>query len=482
MSAPALTAAGRAAYALRVSPLLTRRDLLRALAASAALPVRGLGAAARRRTVGIVGGGMAGVSLAWLLDGAYDVILLEARDSIGGNIRSVDVELDGHPFVVDMGAQYFHPASYPIYTALLDHLGLHDPDSSEASQTHPFPASITLTAGVQSTPRFVSPALPERWWPFVAPWNFAGLGAFGLGFLSARAREHLNEPWDVTLEAWLQTLSLSREQWEGMLLPWAASLFSGSVDQARGMSARAAMIFAAKALPPNPFDPITYYVLKPGMIAALSRMIEQCSTVTILTGARVLDVSHDHASGFTLRCARRRTVNVDDLVFASSTPPTARLLTGLAGTAPQLAALSGMEFHHARLALHTDPLYAARDPDHRSFLNCDLQGGFCEASMWLASVVEGPPATAATLWKAGSRIAHGRSGCCTRPSSPTCCRLLRHCWRKTSLARFKASTESGSRAAISIRTIRRRPRFSQRCASHWVFTSRRLAARCLWPP
>ena len=58
-----------------------------------------------------------------------------------------------------------------------------------------------------------------------------------------------------------------------------------------------------------------------------------------------------------------------------------------------------MEFHDARLALHTDPLFASKDPAHRSFLNCDLQGGFCEASMWLASVVDGPAPTAARLWK-----------------------------------------------------------------------------------
>src|SRR5262245_66673419 len=118
---------------------------------------------------------MAGVSLAWLLDGACDVILLEARDSIGGNVRSLEVEVDGRRVVVDMGAQYFHPAPYPVYTALLDHLGLRNPDPSVASATRQFTASITLTAGVQSTPRFVSPALPERWWPFITPWNFAGL-------------------------------------------------------------------------------------------------------------------------------------------------------------------------------------------------------------------------------------------------------------------------------------------------------------------
>ena len=52
---------------------------------------------------------MAGISLAWLLDGACDVVVLEARDSIGGNVQTVDVDLDGHRLVVDLGAQYFIP-------------------------------------------------------------------------------------------------------------------------------------------------------------------------------------------------------------------------------------------------------------------------------------------------------------------------------------------------------------------------------------
>src|SRR5437764_15151149 len=96
-------------------PLLDRRELLTALAATAARPVRALGSQSRRRSVAIVGAGMAGVSLAWLLDGAFDVTLIEARRSIGGNVRTVDVDLDGSRFAVDIGAQYFHPALYPIY-------------------------------------------------------------------------------------------------------------------------------------------------------------------------------------------------------------------------------------------------------------------------------------------------------------------------------------------------------------------------------
>jgi heterodisulfide reductase subunit A-like polyferredoxin len=96
----------------------TRRDVLKTIAATASSPVLAH-AAPPRRTVAIIGGGMAGVSVAWLLDGQANVVLLESRDRIGGNVQTLDVELDGHHFAVDMGAQFFHPGPYPVYTALL---------------------------------------------------------------------------------------------------------------------------------------------------------------------------------------------------------------------------------------------------------------------------------------------------------------------------------------------------------------------------
>jgi monoamine oxidase len=98
-----------------------------------------------RRKAGIVGGGMAGVSLAWLLDGARDVVLLEARASLGGNIQSIPLEVDGEMFVVDMGAQYFHPGPYPTYVKLLALLDL-------LREVHSFPASITLDSPASRRP------------------------------------------------------------------------------------------------------------------------------------------------------------------------------------------------------------------------------------------------------------------------------------------------------------------------------------------
>lgn len=372
--------------------------MLRTVAAVAGAPVLA-GRAAGLPRIGIVGAGMAGVSLAWMLDGYYDVTLIEAGPSVGGNVRGVDVDLDGHQFVVDIGAQFFHPGPYPAYTALLASLGLYPP-AAAPSGSHAFKASITLDVAGTPLPRFVSPVLPERGWALLAPWNSAGTSAFATCFAAARAREQQNASWALTLGDWLPTLGLSRHQWEGMLLPWAASLFSGSIEQARGLSARAAMIFAAKALPLNPFDPLLYYALTPGMGEVLTRLLAQCTTVQVLTNAAVQQVSRDVLSGFHLQCANGTVVTVDELVFAASGPGTLHLLSGLPEAAPQVAVLQAIEFHDARLTLHTDPLYAPSHPLFGSFLNCRIQGAHCEASMWLAPVLaSAPPATTVKLWK-----------------------------------------------------------------------------------
>jgi predicted NAD/FAD-binding protein len=328
------------------------------------------------------------------------VVLLEARESIGGNVQSVEVELDGQTLVVDVGAQFFLPKHYPTYVQLLSLLGLFPPGPPGDSESHAFPASITLAAGSEPLPRFVSPVIPSRVWPLFASWNWPGIQAFAVAFAAAKLREQANASWSLTLGEWLPTLGLSQAQWEGMLLPWAASLYSGDIEQARGLSARSAMIFAAKALPDNPTDPFLYYVLDRGMAEPLRRMLEAAPGAQVMTGAVVKHVSRTLRGGFHIGCVDGRHLRVDDLVFASSGPATLRLLRGLGGTAAQRAALSGIEFHDARLMLHTDPAYAHSNPIAWSFFNADVQGGFCEASMGMANVLAIPPATnGPNLWK-----------------------------------------------------------------------------------
>ncbi len=373
---------------------LPRRHVLGTLAAAATGLAFGARGAALPK-VAVIGGGMAGVACAWLLDGTHDVTLFEAHTSIGGNVRTVPITNGADTWLVDMGAQFFHPGPYPTYVALLTQLGLYPPG---VGPSHEFAASITLDAAGEATPRFVSPLLPGRVWPLAAPFNREGIEAFNTAFRAAQKRDQEDAPWNLTLDEWLPTLGLSPAQWEGMLLPWAASLYSGDIAQTRGLSARSAMVFAARALPANPLDPLLYYVLDGGMIDALARMAAQFSTVTLTTGVPVASVARQPGGGFLVTAAGGPGVLVDDVVFAASGEPTLALLEGVSSTARQRAALQGIEFHDARLMLHADATYAASNPALQSFFNARIEGGFCEATMSMADVLPAPPGGSAPSW------------------------------------------------------------------------------------
>lgn len=370
----------------------TRRQVLGSMGATLAAPRIARAALPR---VAVIGGGMAGVAAAWLLDGQAQVTLFEAAPALGGNVRTVTVEQAGHSWAVDVGAQYFHPGPYPSYVALLAQLGLY-PDST--GESHRFTASITVEAPGEAWPRFVSPVLPGRAWPLLAPWNRAGVQAFQRAFTAAQRRELRDASWLQTLGDWLPRLGLDAAQWEGMLLPWAASLNQSGIEDARAISARSAMVFAALALSDNPLDPVQYHVLDRGMVEPMLRMQAGTASVDWRLGQPVQAVQR--SGSVYLVATAGGTVEVDRVVFAASGEPTLALLAGLPNTADRQAALAQIPFYDARLMLHTDAAYVRPEPALRSFLNCRIENGFCEASMDMGAVLApGPGGQTATLWK-----------------------------------------------------------------------------------
>ena len=73
-----------------------------------------------RLSIAVVGGGISGLSAAWLLASAHNVTLFEAEPRLGGHSHTVDA--GGIP--VDTGFIVFNQATYPNLTALFAHLGV----------------------------------------------------------------------------------------------------------------------------------------------------------------------------------------------------------------------------------------------------------------------------------------------------------------------------------------------------------------------
>jgi monoamine oxidase len=136
-----------------------------------------------RARIAIVGGGLAGLVAAWRLvqQGVRDIVLLEARTTLGGRILSVDATgslVDMTESALDrfdLGPSWFWPALQPQLDQLVTELGVHrfaqveDGDllverSAQTpplrTQAHPSePPSMRLVGGVAA---HINPPLSDR--------------------------------------------------------------------------------------------------------------------------------------------------------------------------------------------------------------------------------------------------------------------------------------------------------------------------------
>ena len=79
---------------------------------------------AHDRRIAVIGGGVAGLSAAWLLSRRHEVTLYEKEVWLGGHAHTVDVDTAHGALAIDTGFIVYNQANYPNFTALLDHLAV----------------------------------------------------------------------------------------------------------------------------------------------------------------------------------------------------------------------------------------------------------------------------------------------------------------------------------------------------------------------
>jgi predicted NAD/FAD-binding protein len=348
---------------------LTRRDALKGavgLAALGALPAR---AAAGRERVAIIGAGAGGVAAAYLLAGSFDVDLFEARSRIGGHCDSRVIRHRGRRITVDLGAQFFHPDTHPIYVTLLEELGLDD-------ATLQAPASLCIFRTGGGAPIFSSSN------PLSTP-----LRAIDFATFTRLAREAVltDMSWETTVDAWIRSLPLTRDFKENVLHPWITATIGCARSDARRTSARSILQTFALAFPADLLEGPTTYTSKIGLQGNLQRMLDRSPGVRVHLRTPVRALSRNRGRWFLeTRTGRKGPYR---FVVLNAPPRAGReLLRPLPAFADVTELLDVYRYFDSRLLVHTDPAYVHRDRTNWSAYNAGLNGSNCEGSAWLGAL------------------------------------------------------------------------------------------------
>ncbi|MER6958703.1 FAD-dependent oxidoreductase [Streptomyces sp. NPDC000618] len=363
------------------TPRLSRRGFVSAVglgtAAALAGSVVGPGSAyavsadeARQRVV-VIGGGIAGLATAWLLDGLHDVTVLESAPSLGGHVASVPVETsDGRRAIVDLGAQFFGSHSHPIYHKLVTSV-LQVPTVANRFDN-------TVTRYGEQTPVMVTPGA-DRPITDVLPY-LPALQA--VAELMDRARElEANRDWGVTVTDLVEAMTVEDALKQSLVYPYVASVNGATVSQVKDFSARAALALGVRPLVGDGTEQTTDYVnARDGLQSVISAMAGELTGVTTLVNTQAVGLTRS-GQVYQVTDSRGQVHLADQVVFALP-PESAVPLVSQLPQAGRLTQIYGrFRYMPGRIVIHEDPVYMpALTADWSSF-NITHDDDYAEASI-----------------------------------------------------------------------------------------------------
>lgn len=321
--------------------------------------------------IGIVGGGVAGLTAAWLLGEQHDVTLFEKQDRLGGHAHTLDVELAGERVAVDAGAEFFSSVMFPTFLRLLNIL---------AVPVHQYPMTATFyTADNRKVTRLPPLQNGRLGWSDISPRQLADLAQFGLVLYRAGRLLRAPDP-AVTLEQFLNDLPLTRAFKQRFMVPFLLAGWCVEPD--------AFLQFSA-------YDVLKYYYLHgtSGLSPAIMTDIVGGTRTYVNALAETMPpgkVRCSSAPRFLRRAGSAIVLDLEDgnqyecdqLILATNAREAAQLLGELEGTDALRQALSRIEYFKTTIAVHGDSRLMPANRQHWSVVNIRYDGRYSANTVW----------------------------------------------------------------------------------------------------
>lgn len=168
--------------------------------------------------IAIIGGGISGLTAAWLLHGRHSVSVFEAGGSVGGHSNTVAFSRDGRDYRIDTGFIVCNDRTYPNFLALLQQLGV---------QGRPTVMSFSVRCdrtGLEYSGTGLRGLFAQRR-NLLRP-SFLRMAADILRFNREGTRDVLRVPAEMTVGEYLSRNGYGKAFAEHYLLPMGAAIWS----------------------------------------------------------------------------------------------------------------------------------------------------------------------------------------------------------------------------------------------------------------
>ncbi|MEK9657259.1 MAG: FAD-dependent oxidoreductase [bacterium] len=190
-----------------------------------------------KKKVAVIGSGISGIVSAHMLQHKYDVLLIEAKERLGGHTYTVPVNdpVLG-PLNIDMGFIVFNLLTYPLFTQFLKGLGVDYQDSDMSfgfyDKEKNFYYNSDFPFGTFAQKRQV---ISPRFWRFLYD-----ISAFNKRVLRDLNQDNIGEQ---TVGQYLETLDSGILLKQAYILAMGAAIWSCPIKEVLGFPAKAFFLF-----------------------------------------------------------------------------------------------------------------------------------------------------------------------------------------------------------------------------------------------
>ncbi|KQW70866.1 NADH-ubiquinone oxidoreductase subunit 6 [Phenylobacterium sp. Root77] len=290
--------------------------------------------------VAVIGGGVAGLSAAWLLSQHHEVTLFEDEERLGGHANTIAVQAGGRPVAVDTGFIVYNEPNYPNFTALLEHLGVESRPADMALSVSLDDGEFEYSSGALFAQ--ASNLFSLRYWAMLRDvTRFYREGPKDLAQLEAPL---------TSLEDYLEQRGYCQAFRDDHLLPQAAAIWSTPLRTIREYPAAALIRFFQNHGMMSVFGRGTWRTVSGGSQAYVGKLAAAFRG-TLRLSSPVAMVRRD-ADGVEIRGADGRAERFDQVVIATHGDTALGLLAD--PDAEERRLLSAFRYSQNLAVLHTD--------------------------------------------------------------------------------------------------------------------------------